>query len=68
MTIEQFERAGYIRRKISELATLKADIQRLKAREDDKDFNELREISHSLISDKIKSLEAEFKELGSEKK
>ncbi len=68
MTIEQFELARFIRRRIDELAGIKVHVERLKSRDNDQEFNELREISHSLIAETINRLEAEFKELGSEKK
>lgn len=68
MTIEVFERASYIRRRISELNQIKSDFQRLKARDNDKDFNGLREVAITLLCDKIDSFESEFKELGGEKK
>ena len=63
MKKETFEQAKFIQEKISHLRTKKLQIEHMKERKDDEDFNLARQLAHDSICYAIARLEADFNSL-----
>jgi hypothetical protein len=63
MEIETFEKAKELLAQINVLKTKKSNIEKMKKREDDNDFNVVKEDAYYYISRWINHLENKFKDL-----
>ena len=63
MELETYERAMFIRENIAKLNTKKIQLEKMKKRDSDDDFNFVRESAHDAICYLISRLEKDFKSL-----
>lgn len=63
MKQETFERAKFLQEQISHLSTKKLQLERMKERDKDDDFNLARQLAHDSICYAIGRLEADFNAL-----
>lgn len=63
MKLEDYERARLIREQIINLNNKKGQIEKIRAREEDEDFNLIRGFAHDFVCYSIKRLEDDFSQI-----
>ncbi len=63
MTIETYNQAKFLQDKLTHLSIKKLQVEKMRKRTDDEEFNNLRELAHDAICYAISKLERDFNNL-----